>query len=122
MAEEKLVLKPGVVFQHFTNFEPSKDGLSFLFTTLSLPNKNVDGALPKTLADEIKELYYINFNKNNITDPQPIQACKNLLTLDLGFNKIKNVTIFNNPENFMSLQYLDLSNNKLSEFPSLVLP
>ena len=122
MAEEKLVLKPGVVLQFLSNFELSKEGANFQFTTLDLSGKNVDGVLPKTLGDEIKELYFINFNKNNISDAATLQSCKSCITLDLGINKIKNVAIFTNPENFMNLQYLDLCSNKLSEFPGLVLP
>lgn len=47
---------------------------------------------------------------------------QNLIYLDLGKNKVKNITIFTQEDNFQKLKYLDLQNNKLSEFCNFVLP
>jgi len=42
--------------------------------------------------------------------------------LDLGSNKIKNVSVFTADENFPNLLYLDISNNKFTEFPPIKCP
>jgi len=42
--------------------------------------------------------------------------------LDLGRNKIKNINIFINEESMLNLKYLDLSGNKVTEFPAFKCP
>jgi len=42
--------------------------------------------------------------------------------LNLAKNKIKNVSIFANEENFQALKWLDVSNNKFTEMPAFKIP
>lgn len=42
--------------------------------------------------------------------------------LDLGSNKVKNINVFTSEDNFPNLQWLDISNNKFTEFPPIKLP
>jgi Leucine-rich repeat (LRR) protein len=92
MAEEKLVLKAGVVTPFLSNFAMSTDGENFLYTTLDMSGKNIE-ALNKFI-EEAKDVYYCIMSSNNIPDPTSLKELQNLITLDLGKNKIKNITIF----------------------------
>jgi hypothetical protein len=67
MAEEKLVLKQGVVTPFLSNFSLSADGESFLYTTLDMSGKNIE-ALNKFI-EEAKEVYTCNLSNNSIPDP-----------------------------------------------------
>jgi len=106
MAEEKLILKAGVVTPFLTNFTMSDDGENFLFTDLDMSGKNIE-ALNKFI-EEAKEIYNCNLSQNNIPDPSTLKELHNLIRLDLGKNKIKNITVFTQEENFTKLKYLDL--------------
>lgn len=44
------------------------------------------------------------------------------MKLNLAKNKIKNISIFTNEENFLNLRWLDISNNKYTELAGLKLP
>ena len=55
MADEKLVLKPGVVTPFLSNFKMSDDGLAFHFTELDMSKKNIE-QLNKAI-EEAKEVY-----------------------------------------------------------------
>ena len=55
MAEEKLVLKAGVVTPFLSNFTMSTDGESFHFTDLEMSQKGVE-ALNKFI-EEAREVY-----------------------------------------------------------------
>jgi Leucine-rich repeat (LRR) protein len=92
MAEEKLVLKAGVVTPFLSNFQMSIDGENFLYTTLDMSNKNIE-QLNKFI-EEAKEVYYCNLANNNIPDPTNLKELQNLITLDLARNKVKNITVF----------------------------
>ena len=112
MAEEKLVLKPGVVTPFLSNFTMSTDGENFLFTTLDMNGKNIE--VVNKVIEEAKEVYNCNLAGNNIADPTALKELHNLIMLDLARNKVKNVVIFTQEENFHKLKYLDLQNNKLT--------
>ena len=101
MAEEKLVLKPGVVTPFLSNFAMSQDGESFHFTTLDMSSRNIE-ALNKAI-EEAKEVYKCNLSGNNIVDPTALKELSNLRHLDLARNKVKNVAIFCLEETFMNL-------------------
>ena len=45
-----------------------------------------------------------------------------LVKLNLAKNKIKNIALFTNEENFPSLKWLDISNNKYTEFIAIKSP
>ena len=117
---EKLVLKPGVVLPFLSNFTISNDGESFLFTDLDMSGKNIE-QLNKTI-EEAKEVYNVNLNTNGIGDPSALKELLNLMHLDLGSNKVKNLNVFTVEDNFPNLQWLDISNNKFTEFPPIKLP
>jgi Leucine-rich repeat (LRR) protein len=89
MAEEKLVLKAGVVTPYLSHFDMSVNGDSFLYTTLDMSGKNIE-ALNKFI-EEAKEVYYCNLSNNNIPDPTALKELQNLIRLDLSNNKIKNI-------------------------------
>lgn len=98
MAEEKLVLKAGVVTPFLSNFEMSLDGEHFQYTTLDMSSKNIE-ALNKFI-EEAKEVYYCDLSGNNIPDPTCLKELQNLIRLDLARNKIKAVNIFTMEETF----------------------
>ena len=120
MAEEKLVLKPGVVTPYLSNFAMSNDGESFHFQTLDMSNKNIE-ALNKAI-EEAKEVYTVNLLGNNIADPTALKELHNIQHLNLAKNKVKNVSAFCMEECFVNLRYLNLSSNKFTELPNFTLP
>jgi len=120
MAEEKLVLKAGVVTPFLSGFDLSPDGESFQYTTLDMSGKNIE-ALNKFI-EEAKEVFYCNLANNNIPDPTTLKELHNLIHLDLSNNKVKNISIFCAEESLTKLKYLDLSNNKFTEFGTFTLP
>jgi hypothetical protein len=120
MAEEKLVLKAGVVLPYLSNFQMSADGENFIFTDLDLSNKGIE-QLNKFI-EEAKEVYNVNMAGNNLADPTFLKELQNIIRLDLARNKIKNVAAFCTDEYFKNLKWLDLQNNKIVEMPNLVCP
>lgn len=120
MEGEKLKLVPGVIKDALSNIRMSDDGLSFVFSELSMPGKGIE-ALNKCV-DEAKEVYVINFAMNNIADPTSLSVVTNLMHLDLSKNKVKNLSIFSSDEFCLNLRYLDISSNKFSELPALKCP
>jgi len=121
-AVEKLVLKPGTkaLEPFLKNFSMSKDGLSFHFTELDMAGKNLE-QLNKTI-EEAKDVILVNLSTNNLQDAAPIKELQNLIHLDLGGNRLKNVTVFTMDECFLNLKYLDVSNNKFGEFAAFKCP
>lgn len=87
----------------------SKDGESFFYTELDMSGKNID-QLNKAV-EEAKEVLKANFNTNAIPDPTFLKELQNLVHLDLGNNKVKNLNIFVADDVLIQLKYLDLSNN-----------
>lgn len=85
-------MKAGVVKDFLKDIEMSPDGENFLFTTLDMSSRGVE-ALNKFI-EEAKEVYNCNLSSNNIPDPSNLKEFQNLIHLDLGKNKIKNITIF----------------------------
>lgn len=85
-----------------------------------MSGKNID-QLNKTI-EEAKEVYVCILANNNLSDPTPLKELQNLIRLDLSKNKIKNINIFTNDEMLLNLKFLDLSNNKLTEFPAFKMP
>ena len=59
---------------------------------------------------------------NNIVDITVLQNLEGLVKLNLARNKVKNVSIFTNENNFLALKWLDLSNNKFTELAAFKLP
>ena len=92
MADEKLVLKAGIVQSFLSNFDMSTDGENFHYLTLDMSAKGVEAV--NKFIEEAKEVYYCNLSQNNIQDPTTLKELQNLITLDLGRNKVKNITIF----------------------------
>lgn len=117
---EKLVLKPGIVLPFLSNFTISDNGEEFMFTDLDMSGRNIE-QLNKCI-EEAKEVYNVNLSGNNIPDPTALKELLNIQHLDLSGNKIKNVNLFTGDDNLQQLRYLDISNNKFSEFPAFKLP
>ena len=120
MADEKLVLKPGVVAPFLSGIAMSDDGENFLFTELDMHAKNIE-QLNKTI-DEAKEVSTCTLSGNNIKDPSALQTMANVIHLDLRGNKINNLTIFTNEELFLNLKWLDVGSNAFKEFPAFKCP
>ena len=70
MADEKLVLKPGVVAPFLSSLAMSDDGESFLLTELDMSEKNIE-QLNKAI-DEGKEVWTCNLSGNNIKAPDAL--------------------------------------------------
>lgn len=119
-AEEKLVLKPGVVLQFLDNFTSTADGEGMQFTDLNMSNKRVE-ALAKA-CEEIKDVKNVDMSVNNLADIAPLKDCSNLLRLNVSKNKIKSVAVFTLDDAFPNLKWLDVSANKFTEFPAFKCP
>jgi Leucine-rich repeat (LRR) protein len=48
-------------------------------------------------------VYNVNLSTNGIGDPSALKELSNLMHLDLGSNKVKNVNVFTVDENFPNL-------------------
>lgn len=55
-------------------------------------------------------------------DVNILQQLTALVKLNLAKNKVKNISIFTNEENFPNLKWLDISNNKYTEFVAIKCP
>jgi protein phosphatase 1 regulatory subunit 7 len=114
---EKLLLKPGVVASFLTNFSWTPNKESFQMTELHMADKVVDAISAKS-AEEAKDVLIIDLSLNSLSDCSALVVCTQLVKLNLAKNKIKSAAVFCAEENFPNLKWLDLSGNKLSEFPA----
>ena len=121
MEAEKLVIKQGTITPELSGIALSDDGESFLFTELICPDRQCDG-LTKFVAEEAKDVTKVDFSKNGIPDPTILGQLNNLIHIDLNNNKVKTVAIFTQDEVLLNLKYLDLANNKFTEFPAFKCP
>ena len=80
---------------------------------LILANKRIE-ALNNSIL-EAKHVLFLDLQNNNVVDISILQQFPALTKLNLAKNKIKSISIFSNEENFPSLKWLDLSNNKYTE-------
>ena len=91
-ADEKLVLKPGVILQFLDNFSATPDGEGMQFTDLNMSNKRVENIAKAT--DEVKDIVRVDMSVNNIADINPLKDMTLLVRLNLSKNKIKNIALF----------------------------
>lgn len=117
--ETKLVLKPGGVKEYLSNFSQSADYETFFFHDLILNNRRVE-TLAKTM-EEVKEVRKCDLGINNLQDVSALRDMQQLIYLNLSKNKIKSFAVFCTDDLFPNLKWLDISNNKITEFPALKL-
>lgn len=117
--ETKLVLKPGGVKEYLSNFSQSADYENFFYQDLILNNRRVE-ALAKTM-EEVKEVRKLDLGINNLQDVAALKDMQQLIYLNLSKNKIKSFAVFCTDDLFPNLKWLDISNNKITEFPALKL-
>lgn len=117
--ETKLVLKPGGVKEYLSNFSQSADYETFFFHDLILNNRRVE-TLAKTM-EEVKEVRKCDLGINNLQDVSSLRDMQQLIYLNLSKNKIKSFAVFCTDDLFPNLKWLDISNNKITEFPALKL-
>lgn len=118
--EEKLVLKPEVIKKFYSNLDLTADRESFQYLSLTMASKRIE-ALNNSIL-EAKHVQFLDLQNNNIADINLIQQFTNLVKLNVAKNKIKNIALFSNEENFPNLKWLDISNNKYTEFVAIKLP
>ena len=118
--EEKLVLKPEVIKKFLTSYDYTPDRESMQFLHLILANKRIE-ALNNSIL-EAKHVTFVDLSNNNIVDVNVLQQFQGLVKLNLAKNKIKSINMFTNEENFPSLRWLDISNNKYTELVGIKLP
>jgi len=107
------VLKPEVIKKYLTNFDYTPDRESLQFLHLILANKRIE-ALNNSIL-EAKHVTFLDLQNNNIVDVNIVAQLTGLVKLNLAKNKIKSINLFTNEENFPSLRWLDISNNKYTE-------
>jgi len=90
------------------------------FQHLILANKRIE-ALNNSIL-EAKHVLFLDLSNNNVVDINVLQQFTALTKLNLAKNKIKSVSIFSNEENFTSLRWLDISNNKYTELVGIKVP
>lgn len=64
----------------------------------------------------------MNIMRNSVQDISALAAFKNLVCLQVSYNKIKNLNIFTEEENFPRLRRLEAAGNKIAELPALQCP
>lgn len=116
----KLVLKPGVILTYLENFTYTPDRECFQFKDLVCTGQECE-QLAKAM-DEVKDVQNVDFSVNGLSDPTSFKDLTRLVTLNLANNKIKAVTCFGLDDSFHNLKWLDISNNKFSEFPAFKCP
>ena len=124
MAEEnreKLVLKPGEVSRFLCNFNRTADNECLQMVELNMADKVVDQLNAKS-ADETKDAQYIDLSMNSIAECGTLSVCQQLVRLNISKNKVKSLLVFCQEENFPNLKWLDVSNNKFSDFPAIKCP
>ena len=119
-AEEKLVLKAGVILQFLGDWSWTPDREGAQLTELSLSNKRVE-TLPKSL-EEVKDVQKVDLSVNNLGDITPLRDLHNLVKINVCKNKIKNLALFTTEDAFPNLKWLDVSANKFTEFPAFKCP
>ena len=72
--------------------------------------------------EEAIRVQIMDLSLNSLADCASLVACTQLVRLNLAKNKIKSLSIFCSEENFPNLKWLDVSGNKLVDFPALKLP
>jgi len=73
-------------------------------------------------AEEIKDVSKIDFSNNGLTDVATLKDLSRLMRLNLANNKIKSMACFAAEEAFPNLRWLDISNNKFTEWPAFRSP
>lgn len=86
-----------------------------------MADKVVDQLNAKS-AEEIKDVTIIDLQMNSISDAATLSICVNLIKLNLAKNKLKSLAPFCTDESFPNLKWLDVSNNKFSDFPAIKCP
>jgi len=117
---DKLVLKPEIIKLFLSNYNYTADRESLQFLDLNLGSRRIEALNNHIL--EFKTIQTLDLSNNNIVDVNILQNFEGLVKLNLAKNKIKNVTIFTNENNFLNMRWLDISNNKYTEMPALKLP
>lgn len=72
--------------------------------------------------NEVSFIWWLNLANNNIVDISVLSNFKNLVSLYLTGNKIKNLNIFSEDENFPILRRLEIASNKIAELPVIKCP
>lgn len=70
----------------------------------------------------MKDITVVNFSNNGLADVALLKDMTRLTRLNLSNNRIKNMAVFSTDEAFMTLRWLDISNNKFSEWPAFKCP
>ncbi len=104
--EEKLILKPEVIKRFLSNYDFTFDREKMQFLDLIMANKRIE-ALNNSML-EFKTVQHLDLSGNNIVDINVLQQFENLVKLNVGKNKIKNISIFANENNFPNMRWLDI--------------
>ena len=121
MAEKgKLVLKPGVICGFLEELSTSADKECMQFTTVKCSSQELEQLGKST--EEIKDVTVIDFSNNGLADIGSLKDLTRLVRLNLSNNRIKNMSVFATDEAFGSLLWLDISNNKFTEWPAFKCP
>lgn len=116
-SDEKLVLKAEVIKKYLQNFDYTPDREAMQYLHLILANKRIE-ALNNSIL-EAKHVQFLDLQNNNIVDIAIVAQFTAVVKLNVSKNKIKNIALFSNEENFPNLKWLDVSNNKYTELVAI---
>lgn len=95
------------------------DGSGYAFTKLTCCGKGVT-TLPENLQQYV-HLRYIDISGNKVKDLTPFSKLPHLLTLNAAANNIENLSCLSSPEALPYLSLLNVSSNRISTAPQLLM-
>ena len=93
---------------------------NYQFNKADMPRKRIENL--NVAIKEVNDVTEFDLYDNAIVDIKLLDLMVNLTRLDLGNNRIKSFNVFNGEETLPNLKWLNLSNNKPTELPSIKLP
>lgn len=102
------------------NLSKTADRECLQFTDIACSGQELE-QLGKAM-DEVKDCQNVDFSNNGLADVTPIKDLTRLITLNVSNNRIKTVAVFMQDDVFQNLKWLDVSNNKFTEFPAFKCP
>ena len=96
------------------------DNSGYAYTNLTLQEKELKDL--HDILNNYPHLKHINVAQNEIQNIDSVAAVPYLLTLNASTNLINSIEVFTDPNVLSFMQFVNLSNNKITKFPAIQLP